>query len=84
VKPIKYDEKAIGQSLKQTLKLLDQEVERLEKLLANIVSRREKWAINRDDFLTSKVAGNTLAYTVLADLPELGKQQISWIPLLST
>lgn len=62
----------IERSCKRTIQFLDKEIEWTEKHLAQAVEQQDEWA-HRKDILTSMPGvGNTVVYTLLADLPELG------------
>ena len=61
----------IERSCKRTIQFLDKEIEWTEKHLAQAVEQQDEWA-HRKDILTSMPGvGNTVVYTLLADLPEL-------------
>lgn len=64
--------KNIASSCKRLLVTLDKEVARLEKLLDQQVEAEEEWAGKKALLKTAPGIGNTMVYTLLADLPELG------------
>lgn len=64
--------KHVAPSCKRLLNYLDKEVARLEKLLDEQVEAEVEWAEKKDLLKTAPGIGNTMVYTLLADLPELG------------
>lgn len=64
--------KHIAPSCKRMLNHLDKEVARLEKLLDEQVEAEDEWAGKKALLSTAPGIGNTMVYTLLADLPELG------------
>lgn len=64
--------KHVAPSCKRLLNCLDKEVARLEKLLNEQVEAEDEWAQKKDLLKTAPGIGNTMVYTLLADLPELG------------
>jgi transposase len=64
--------KTIAPSCKRLLNYLDKEVTRLEKALDEQVQAEDEWAEKKALLRTAPGVGNTMAYTLLADLPELG------------
>ena len=69
---IKVMGKAFEVSCKRFIRVFDQEIERLEKKLSQHVEAEAEWAEKKDLLCSAPGVGNTLAYTLLADLPELG------------
>lgn len=65
--------KLLATSCRRIIRVLDQEVERLEKLLDKRVAEHEAWQHRRSQLQTVPGVGDTLIYTLLADLPELGE-----------
>lgn len=65
--------KSIAPSCKRLLNHLDKEVARLEKALDEQVEAEDTWAQKKALLLTAPGIGNTMVYTLLADLPELGE-----------
>ena len=64
--------KMLEVSCRRIIRALDAEIERMEKRLATHVEQQAEWT-ERQALLTSVPGvGNTLCYTLLADLPELG------------
>jgi transposase len=59
-------------SCKRIIRCLDAEIERMEKRLANHVQDQAEWTEKQALLKTMPGVGNTLTYTLLADLPELG------------
>ena len=54
------------------IRVFDQEIVRLEKRLDKWVQEQSAWAGKREVLLSAPGVGNTLVYTLLADLPEIG------------
>jgi len=64
--------KSLEASCKRIIKVLDKEVERLEKSLNDYVDEQSEWSEKRELLISTPGVGNTLIYTLLADLPEIG------------
>ena len=64
--------KSLETSCRRILRVFDQEVKRLEKQLDTQVQEETEWSDRKALLLTVPGVGNTLAYTLLADMPELG------------
>ena len=64
--------KSIERSCKRIIKVFDTEIARLEKQLDKHVSEQGEWAERKAILMTAPGVGETLAYTLLADMPELG------------
>jgi transposase len=64
--------KALEASCRRLIRVLDQEVARLEKKLGEYVAREADWAEKKALLKTAPGIGDTMVYTLLADLPELG------------
>jgi len=69
---IKIMGKAFEVSCKRIIRTLDAEIERMEKRLANHVEEQVEWTEKHTLLKSAPGVGNTLIYTLLADLPELG------------
>lgn len=65
-------EKQLLRSCERIVKYLDQEISRMEKQLAKHVEAESDWAEKQLILKTAPGVGDTLIYTLLADLPELG------------
>lgn len=63
---------AFTTSCQRVIRVLDKEINHIEKRLDQIVAQQAEWAERKRLLLTAPGVGNTLAYTLLADLPELG------------
>jgi transposase len=77
---IKTIGKALELSCKRILRCLDAEIERMEKRLAKHVDEQAEWSEKQMILKSVPGVGDTLVYTLLADLPELGdlnKNQIA-------
>lgn len=64
--------KSLAPSCKRILVILDKEIARLEKQLDDQVEAEDEWAEKKALLKTAPGIGNTMVYTLLADLPELG------------
>lgn len=64
--------KSIEPSCKRLLNHLDKEIRRLEKQLDEQVETEDEWADKKGLLMSAPGIGNTMVYTLLADLPELG------------
>lgn len=69
---IKIMGKAFEISCKRIIRTLDAEIVRMEKRLAKHVENQAEWTEKYTILKTAPGVGNTLIYTLLADLPELG------------
>lgn len=64
--------KQIAASCKRLLNHLDKEVARIEAMLDEQVDAEDEWAEKKELLMSAPGIGNTMVYTLLADLPELG------------
>jgi len=64
--------KTIETSCRRIMRELDKEIARIEKRLATHVSDEAEWSEKQAILKTAPGVGDTLVYTLLADLPELG------------
>jgi len=67
-------------SYKRFIRYFDQEIERIEKRLAKHVEDQSEWTEKKEILKSAPGVGDTLVYTVLADLPEIGtldRKQVS-------
>ena len=64
--------KAFEVSCKRIIKCLDQEIARMEKRLAKHVEEQAEWTEKQILLKSAPGVGDTLVYTILADLPEIG------------
>ncbi|WP_075185136.1 transposase [Teredinibacter haidensis] len=64
--------KAIDPSCRRIIKLLDKEVASLENKLQARVEAQSEWSEREEILLSAPGVGNTLTYSMLADLPEIG------------
>ena len=72
--------KKIEISCRRVIKALDAEIVRMEKQLASHVNDQAEWTEKKRILESAPGVGNTLIYTLLADLPELGslnKKQVA-------
>lgn len=64
--------KAMEASYNRIIRVLDQEVTRIEKQLEGLIEQESEWQGKKKLLKTVPGIGNTMVYTLLADLPELG------------
>ena len=69
---IKIMGKGLEASIKRILRSLDEEVKRIEKRLSKHVEQQAEWTEKQSILKSAPGVGDTLVYTLLADLPELG------------
>ena len=69
---IKIMGKAFEVSCKRIIRYLDEEIARMEKRLAKHVADQAEWTEKQTILKTAPGVGDTLTYTLLADLPEIG------------
>lgn len=65
--------KIIHTSLNRVLKLLQKEISQQDDKLDKLIDEVPEWREKRDLLLSAKGVGRVLAYTLLSELPELGK-----------
>ena len=65
-------DKLLVSSCKRIIKTLDQEIQRIEKRLAKHVEDQAEWTEKKTILKSAPGVGDTLIYTLLGDLPELG------------
>lgn len=65
--------KAMEASCRRLLKALDKELERLESTLDEHIDTEDEWAEKKALLKTAPGIGDTMVYTLLADMPELGQ-----------
>ena len=64
--------KAFEVSCKRIIKCLDMEIVRMEKRLSRHVEEMADWTMKQTILKSAPGVGDTLVYTILADLPEIG------------
>ncbi len=64
--------KAFESSCKRIIRTLDTEIKRMEVRLASHVEQQAEWSEKQTLLKSAPGVGDTLIYTLLADLPELG------------
>ena len=69
---IKIMGKAFEVSCRRIIRCLDMEIKRMEKRLAKHVEEQAEWSDKQTLLKSAPGVGDTLTYTLLADLPELG------------
>jgi len=65
-------DKLLATSCKRIIRMLDEEIKRIEKRLAKHVEDQSEWTEKQTILKSAPGVGDTLIYTLLADLPELG------------
>ena len=65
--------KDLSVSIKRIIGHIDTEIKRIEKRLSNHVKDQAEWTEKQSIVKSMPGVGDTLTYTLLADLPELGK-----------
>jgi len=70
---IKIMGKDLAVSIRRIIRALDAEIQRMEKRLAQHVERQAVWTEKQAILKSAPGVGDTLVYTLLADLPELGE-----------
>ncbi len=65
--------KTLEVSCRRIIRYINAEIERIEKQLARHVSEQAEWTEKQGLLKTVPGVGDTLVYTLLADLPELGE-----------
>jgi transposase len=69
---VKIMGKALEVSCKRIIRTLDLEIARMEKQLDRLIENESEWAEKKALLKTAPGIGDTMVYTLLADLPELG------------
>ena len=64
--------KALESSCKRLIRVLDQEVVRIESQLDKHIEKESSWSEKRNLLKSAPGIGDAMVYTLLADLPELG------------
>lgn len=64
--------KRLESSCKRILKTLNKEILSMEKKLNDRVEEQAEWSERKEILISAPGVGNTLAYSILADLPEIG------------
>ncbi len=70
---IKIMGKDLAVSIRRIIRVLDAEIQRMEKRLAQHVEQQAIWTEKQTILKSAPGVGDTLVYTLLADLPELGE-----------
>jgi transposase len=70
---IKIMGKDLAVSIRRVIRVLDAEIQRMEKRLAQHVKQQAIWTEKQTILKSAPGVGDTLVYTLLADLPELGE-----------
>ena len=64
--------KSFEASCRRILRALDAEIQRIEKKLNGVIEKQAEWSERKSILMSAPGVGETLAYTLLADLPEMG------------
>lgn len=64
--------KRLEASCKRIIKVIDKEINRIETLLTEHIDEETEWSEKRELLISTPGVGNTLVFTLLADLPEIG------------
>ncbi|WP_444884631.1 IS110 family transposase [Microbulbifer sp. PSTR4-B] len=65
--------KSVHKPIQAILKVIKKELEGVDKQLDKLVNSVAEWRQKRDLLSSAKGVGNVLAYTLMSELPELGK-----------
>lgn len=65
--------KSVHKPIQAILKAVQKEIEGIDKKLTKLIDSCAEWRQKRDLLLSAKGVGNVLAYTLMSELPELGK-----------
>ena len=71
-KRIKIMGKALESSCKRIIRVLELEIARIEKQLDELIEKESSWCEKKKILKSAPGIGDTMVYTLLADLPELG------------
>ncbi len=65
--------KDLAVSIRRIIRSIDDEIQRIEKRLSKHVQDQAEWTEKQSILKSAPGVGDTLTYTILADLPELGE-----------
>jgi len=65
--------KSVHKPIQRILKAIQTEIERIDKQLDKLVEAIPQWRHQRDLLMSAKGVGKVVAYTLMSELPELGK-----------
>ena len=65
--------KTVHKPIQSILKTIRKELDSIDRQLDKLVDSVAEWRQKRDLLLSAKGVGNVLAYTLMSELPELGK-----------
>jgi transposase len=65
--------KTVQQPIQRILKAIQKEIERIDKKLDSLIEAIPQWRDQRDLLMSAKGVGKVVAYTLLSELPELGR-----------
>ena len=69
---VKIMGKALEASCKRIIRTLEVEISRMEKQLDRLIEKETEWSEKKELLKSAPGIGDTMVYTLLADLPELG------------
>ncbi|WP_444895964.1 transposase [Microbulbifer sp. SSSA005] len=75
--------KSVHKPIQAILNTIKKELQGIDKQLDKLVNSVSEWRQRRDLLLSAKGVGNVLAYTLMSELPELGKLNRKEIAALS-
>lgn len=65
--------KSVHSPIRRILKSVQNEIAKIEDQLDKLIEQVDEWRSLRDLLLSAKGVGNVLAYTLMSELPELGR-----------
>ncbi len=65
--------KFVHKPIQRILKAIQTEIERIDEQLDKLVEAIPQWRDQRDLLMSAKGVGKVVAYTLMSELPELGK-----------
>lgn len=65
--------KSVQRPIQRILKAIQKEIERIDLKLDKLVDAIPQWREQRDLLMSAKGVGKVVAYTLMSELPELGK-----------
>ena len=65
--------KSVQPPIQRILKAIQKEIERIDQKLDKLVDATPQWREQRDLLMSAKGVGKVVAYTLMSELPELGK-----------
>ena len=65
--------KSVQTPIQRIMKAIQKEIERIDQKLDKLVDAIPQWREQRDLLMSAKSVGKVVAYTLMSELPELGK-----------